>query len=633
MELTELGASQQMLDAFGALMPLFKDKDLKLQPNPRHAKIRRKNAPKSPTEDEVDQDMEEVPTLPVLRLLKAMAQLVIRHDQEMQNLRRMDQFMLFLNHEPKGALHILLEETAAWKKQLEQAASTVQMPLRQHLVQALVKHLRARITQIVESKDTDALYLTSVEKGLILADRSFPFLRWDGHAKKLVLDKKQPISAPKLHQHLEELAEMLTDRELVIRFSCPSSSHGPEAHHPVEAPAQFEERQTIRIDVPFGTQLSVDGGRSLNEAALAIPDTTGEHDPATGGQTQGPRQGQDHSQLHADLTEAFLLQLTQAVSDMVLLNPDCWCYANSSVYCLLWTLLSHQCTSADNGGAQFDALVHFVQQATHKPVALIEMPWFQRIMQQWGVNQGQQDCAECTFHLLTWLQSDVFAMRWERRLATELGVQVMDHGTHFKPIGLVITHEMHNRGQGSLRLMVSDWHQELSMCQALLDAPIGLCLHVDRFHQNDLGTICKSQCSIDLECEVSMPIFTKTTLACEWINYVPVAGIAHLGEDGTGHYRAILKIQPTVDATGTPAAWLLTEDGQKPQPAWKPPSWFSENLMMVWLIRTDCMHLPMLPMTQLLGYQTLPPALDEPSDAEWLSLIQAQPGVDLSTAM
>ena len=130
-----------------------------------------------------------------------------------------------------------------------------------------------------------------------------------------------------------------------------------------------------------------------------------------------------------------------------------------------------------------------------------------------------------------------------------------------------------------------------------------------------------------------MPIFTKTTLACEWINYVPVAGIAHLGEDGTGHYRAILKIQPTVDATGTPAAWLLTEDGQKPQPAWKPPSWFSENLMMVWLIRTDCMHLPMLPMTQLLGYQTLPPALDEPSDAEWLSLIQAQPGVDLSTAM
>ena len=135
---------------------MFKDMTLQLQPNPKQPKMRRRHAPNNQeSADMEDQDMADPPSVPVLRLLSTMAQLVIRHDQEIQNLRRMDQFMLFLNQEPKGALHLLLEESKQWKQLQENASSSQMTPLRQHLMQALVKQLRSRAGQIVESQDTD----------------------------------------------------------------------------------------------------------------------------------------------------------------------------------------------------------------------------------------------------------------------------------------------------------------------------------------------------------------------------------------------------------------------------------------------------------------------------------------------
>ena len=205
MEQQEVGATLQMMDAFGALAPLFqlKDHQLTLAANPKHPKIRRRNGPSKTEGEQADQDMPEVPDQSVMRLLTTLVQLALRHDQDLQNLRRMDQFMLFLNHEPKGALHILLEETTIWKQKLESQSKSTMMPLRQHLVLSLLKQLRLRAEQIVASPDTEALYTMSVQKGVILADRSFPFHRWDSVAQKLTLDKKQPISSQKMCQHLE----------------------------------------------------------------------------------------------------------------------------------------------------------------------------------------------------------------------------------------------------------------------------------------------------------------------------------------------------------------------------------------------------------------------------------------------
>jgi len=124
----------------------------------------------------------------------------------------------FLSPEQMGALHIMIQETAQWKSQMEAQNQGHLMPLRQHLMLALLNSLRTRAGQIVESKETDQLYEMSLKKGVILADRSFPYHRWDPATQKLVLDKKPPISYKKMEQHLDELQEMMQEKELIARF-------------------------------------------------------------------------------------------------------------------------------------------------------------------------------------------------------------------------------------------------------------------------------------------------------------------------------------------------------------------------------------------------------------------------------
>lgn len=218
MDHVEPGASAQVMEVFSNLAHLFQDPTLKLAPNPRQTKARRRDGPSVKEQVGEDQEMVEDDAQPTQKLLKALLQLVVRHDQEIQSMRRMDQFILFLSPDPQGALHLLMQEAAQWKQKMDDVSKSQMMPLRQHLMITLVNVLHSRAGKIVECKDSDQLYLTSVQKGVILPDRSFPFHRWDPHQKQLVIDKKTPISSLKMKQHLEELLDMLTDRELIVRF-------------------------------------------------------------------------------------------------------------------------------------------------------------------------------------------------------------------------------------------------------------------------------------------------------------------------------------------------------------------------------------------------------------------------------
>ena len=122
-----------------------------------------------------------------------------------------------MNPDQNGALHLLLRETATWKNQLE-AKQSPQMPLRQHLALQLIQTLRTNAGKLVDSPDTDPMHQTSVQQGIILADKSFPYHRWDPKLGKLVIDKKQPITSKAMYLLLEELQEMLQNPEMVIRF-------------------------------------------------------------------------------------------------------------------------------------------------------------------------------------------------------------------------------------------------------------------------------------------------------------------------------------------------------------------------------------------------------------------------------
>ena len=144
----------------------------------------------------------------------------------------------------------------------------------------------------------------------------------------------------------------------------------------------------------------------------------------------------------------------------------------------------------------------------------------------------------------------------------------------------------------TLDQLLRTWHQEHGMPAALTKAAPMICLHVDRLFEGPSGQIEKSSCAIDIESEVTIPVFCNATLACSNVGYVLIAAASHLGIDAGGHYQAILKIQPMVTQDSRPAKWLLTQDNMRPCPTWRIPEVIMQNLNIAWLVRSDCIQLP-----------------------------------------
>ena len=91
----EVGAAEQVIEAFSQLAPLFRDNSLKLEPNPRVTKQRKRETSGQTGKPPQQADHDQQEALPVMQLVRTMANLIIKHDQELQNLRKMDQFILF----------------------------------------------------------------------------------------------------------------------------------------------------------------------------------------------------------------------------------------------------------------------------------------------------------------------------------------------------------------------------------------------------------------------------------------------------------------------------------------------------------------------------------------------------------
>lgn len=365
------------------------------------------------------------------------------------------------------------------------------------------------------------------------------------------------------------------------------------------APAdQLEERQSLRPAVSALPQLNLDGSRGNAEATYADPITTGVDPADTAGQRQGQGQKQEQDQ-HSSQTGGLMmgsdtdlaLKLAKCFFGLQLQNDRNWCYANSCLYCMLWTLLSLDEPDIPKWGPHRVLLTDFLTRHAAVPAALADHSWFRDILCNWGPSQGQKDSAECAQHFLTWLRADAFDMSWERRLDTAEGIVSVDHSIASTPIHLTITHHMHDTGTCTLNDLILTWSQEQSMRAALLGAPTCLCLAIDRYHQDEAGNISRSMCSIGLETEVNMPVFVNHGLKYDFTGYIPVAGTAHMGSDQAGHCKAVLKIQPTLISHTQPAAFLETEDGMTPQPIWRAPTWFAKHATVIWLVRTDCLRL------------------------------------------
>ena len=129
------------------------------------------------------------------------------------------------------------------------------------------------------------------------------------------------------------------------------------------------------------------------------------------------------------------------------------------------------------------------------------------------------------------------------------------------------------------------------MRSALVEASPCLCVQLDRCTSDGKGQIYKSACKINLTNSCLVPVFTGQGLSFEHTEYDIVAIMTHLGADQSGHYRAAMRIKPSLVNTTTPAEWLLTDDWVPPSTAWHAPQWMTRSANLFWLIRGDCKNL------------------------------------------
>ena len=276
---------------------------------------------------------------------------------------------------------------------------------------------------------------------------------------------------------------------------------------------------------------------------------------------------------------------------MQLRNERNWCYANSTILGLFWTLLCLLPVQLAHWGTRSLALLDFLSRAASRTVALTDESWFQEILRSWGQPLGQNDGAEFSHAVLAWLDSPAIDMRWERRCEIGDAVQTLDQGHQHMPIKLEISLSMDSCGTCTLLSLVRTWCQVDAMQAALCSASLCMCLQIDRYVQDETGQIWRTGCQVEFDAAVRFPLFHTSGLQTELVEYVVVAGACHVGEDLAGHCRAFLRLQPGVDACNQPYQWLITDDDRPSEKVWHLPPWMSRNLTVLWLLRADCLNL------------------------------------------
>eukprot|EP00435_Cladocopium_sp_Y103_P007747 s1186_g2.t1 len=365
----------------------------------------------------------------------------------------------------------MAKETQHWQEQRQQSPSTMTMPLRQHLVCWLLRELAARIKAVAESKQAEELHQKCLARKLILEDMSFPYLKWDANSKSLQVDqKKKLVQMSKIMQHVEELKEGFRDSTLVVRFQgLPTSSQ--------TATFPWKLQLNLRTQRPYELLLALTHsavwlllGTSLKVHATT-PSTLAKNLFAAPASSQGLWQGQDEITAVPevrDLTFEDLQSLRRLASGLTLSNPSTWCYANTTLYGILWALLNQNTISKRFWGVHFGQLSQFLQRSDGATQHLEKELWFQELFECWGQAQAQQDCAEFVHTFLQWLSTTAIDMRWACRVEHEKQISTVDTSSASMPVFLQFTEELALHDACAFDQLLLAWQQAFGMQTAML---------------------------------------------------------------------------------------------------------------------------------------------------------------------
>ena len=369
-----------------------------------------------------------------------------------------------------------------------------------------------------------------------------------------------------------------------------------------------EGRPTLRVapaSLPF---TGVDHGGCEPQASQ--PDTeqsSNEPGGSPGSHITGQKQGEGQTETPAETYSAqegdsliTRVDLQRQVTELVLANPNNWCFANALAYSLLWCTLAVRSFELAFWGEHQDPLLNFLAQAPGHTCSLADAQFFRQILSCWGHHElleissiGQQDASECAHVWLRLLRSPLFDMRWEKRMYVADAPHVMDSNPEATmPICLRFDPAKIDFELCDFTGLALTWNQVDGMSTSLLTGSPCLCVHVDRCSQGPDGLIGKIQSALACDDECYVPVLASDGRSCFFQGYTIVAVMAHLGSDGSGHYRAGLKLRPAISDSVHPLQWLLTDDWRAPEATWLLPDWILCNITMAWMVRSDLVSLP-----------------------------------------
>ena len=149
-----------------------------------------------------------------ISLIRAMGQLMLRHDQDLQTSAMQGTFILYLVPSQEGSIPLLQMAHRQWTD-LKEKSST----LRTHLILALLRELQRRLVKLMACSDQDPLKVTMVKNGILLEDLTWPYTQWDQTSKKLILSKtKTPTPMTAAQELLEELLTLVKEEGAIQRF-------------------------------------------------------------------------------------------------------------------------------------------------------------------------------------------------------------------------------------------------------------------------------------------------------------------------------------------------------------------------------------------------------------------------------
>ena len=226
----------------------------------------------------------------------------------------------------------------------------------------------------------------------------------------------------------------------------------------------------------------------LRETSQHESEPSGPQAPGDDGQRCGetPRQGKEASGVGFDRAS-----LSHALAKLILCNESNFCYLNASIVALLWASICRHDFKLEHWG-QAALLIAETIISNSNPISLRLQQWLHPVLHDWGMDGDQGDPAEFISMVLQGLKFPDIDMTWERRVLHHDAVCCADKGAQWQPLVLQFPGDLFATlpiPQMTLQNLIHAWHHHHGMITAMLRMSPLLCLQVDRYIQQDDGTV------------------------------------------------------------------------------------------------------------------------------------------------